>query len=493
MNENEKKERLASFSNSYGRMIATSEATYAYDSFSRYRIERVKKYTPEEIERIIDSGSLRAKIQLSRNYYTKGGFYQRILLHYATLLKYTGLLIPNPVFGKSLSESYIAKKYNNAMNFIDSANLPKLFTEIAIKALRDGTYYGIIQSVDSTSISIIDLPVFYCRSRFKDEAGNDLIEFDVTYFDTILDLDDRRKALQVYPKKITDWYRKYKQGKVDKRWVFVPAEIGICIPFLDGAPAFLNIIPAELEYDQARDINKERDLEEIRKIIVQKIPHLSDGGLLFEPDEAEIMHKGAAQMMGGNPNVSVLTTYADVDSIVSKTSNDNAVNSVEKSLLNIYSKSGSSPLLFGTESNLSLETSINNDMALMMTFARKLERIITFIVNDSYSNSNVTFKYTILPITFYNEFKYADEALKMANSGYSFLMPALAMGLSQKELSNIKDLENEVLDLKEKLIPLSTSFTESGNGPGRPEKDLEDKSEKTVANQESLDRGGSNG
>ena len=486
------KEFLTTFKSSYDNMIATSESSYNGSKYSStlYTRRSIRGYTPEEIENIIDSGSLASQINLSRIYFDKGGFYQRILLHYATLLKYTSLLIPNPSFGKSLSETYIQKKYFNAVSFIDKAGLPELFTKMAIRALRDGCYYGIISSVDNDNISIIDLPVYYCQTRFKDAKGNDLIEFDVSYFDTIVDKEDRKAALSVYPKAVANWYRRYKLGKV-KKWVFIPAEMGICLPFLDGRPMFLNIIPAAIEYDQARDINKERDLEEIRKIIVQKIPHLQDGGLLFEPDEAEVMHKGTVQMMRGNPNISVLTTYADVDAVVSKTSNDNTVGSVEKSLLNIYSEAGSSPQLFGTESNLSLETSINNDMALMMTFARKLDRLITFILNDRFGNSNVSFKYTILPITFYNERKYGEEALKMANSGYSFILPALAMDLSQRELGNIKDLENDVLDLKNKLIPLSTSYTESGNSPGRPELDPEEKSEKTIANEKSLDGGGS--
>jgi len=486
------KEFLTTFKSSYDNMIATSESSYNGSKYSStlYTRRSYREYTPEEIERIINSGSLASQIKLSRAFFDKGGFYQRILLHYATLLKYTGLLIPNPSFGKSLSELYIQKKYHNAVNFIDKAGLPDLFTNMAIRALRDGCYYGIINAIDNESISIIDLPVYYCQTRFKDVKGNDLIEFDVSYFDTIVDKEDRKAALQMYPKKVANWYRRYKLGKV-KRWVFIPAEISICLPFFDGHPMFLNIIPAAIEYDQARDINKERDLEEIRKIIVQKIPHLQDGGLLFEPDEAEVMHKGTVQMMKGNPNVSVLTTYADVDAIVSKTSNDNATSSIEKSLLNIYSEAGSSPQLFGTESNLSLETSINNDMALMMTFARKLDKVMTFVLNNKFGNSNVTFKYTILPITFYNEQKYCDNALKMANSGYSFILPALAMGLSQKELGNIKDLENDVLGLKEKLIPLSTAYTESGNSPGRPELPAEQKSAKTIANEKSLDGGGS--
>jgi hypothetical protein len=196
-------------------------------------------------------------------------------------------------------------------------------------------------------------------------------------------------------------------------------------------------------------------------------------------------------MMGKNENLSVLTTYADVDAIVSKTTNDNALNSVDKALANIYAEAGSSSQLFGTDSNLSLSTSILNDMALMMILAQKLENFITSIVNEKYGNSNVTFSYKILPITHYNQKDYVETSLKLANSGYSFLLPALAMDISQRDLSDIKSLENDVLKLKEKLQPLSTAYTETGN-VGRPEKDAQDKSAKTIANEKSLDNGGSN-
>ena len=488
----EKGKTLATFAKAISGMIAKNELSYNKSArWGRNRYERVKEYTLEEIEDIINSGSIEAQIILSRNYFNRGGFYQRLLLHYATLLKYTGLLIPNPSFGKNLSEKYIVKKYNNAVVFIDNAKLPKLFTHIAIKALRDGCYYGVIQKVTDSSISVLDLPIFYCRSRFKDKEGNDIVEFDVTYFDTIVDEEYRKKALAAYPKEVTNWYRRYKNRKTNKRWCFISPGVGICISLIDDKPIFLNVITAELEYEEAKDINKERDLEEIRKILVQKVPHLQDGGLLFEPEEALEMHRGAVDMLKKNENLSVLTTYTDVDAIVSKTSNDNALNSVDKALANIYAESGSSSQLFGTDSNLSLSTSITNDMALMMVLARKLESLITSIVNERYGNTNISFTYKILPISYYNQKDYAEESLKLANSGYSFLLPALAMDISQRELSSIKDLENDVLNLKEKLQPLSTSFTETGN-VGRPEKDAQDKSAKTIANEESLDRGGSN-
>ena len=487
----EQKRDLTSFTKAITAMIAKNESSYNLTRYGRNRYERVKEYTLEEIKNIIDSGSIDAQINLSRNYFEKGGFYWRLLMHYATLLKYTGLLIPNPSFGKNLSESYITKKYHSAVSFIDKANLPDLFTHIAAKVLRDGSYYGVIQEVTDKSISILDLPIFYCRSRFKDKEGNDIIEFNVTYFDTIRDKEYRKKAFAAYPANVVNWYKRWQTGKVKSSWCYISTSVGICMSLIDERPVFLNIIAAELEYDEAKDINKERDLEEIRKVLVQHIPHLTDGGLLFEPEEAVEMHKGAVDMMKKNENLSVLTTYADVDAIVSKTANDNALNSVDKALTNIYAEAGSSSQLFGTDSNLSLATSITNDMALMMVLARKLARLITSIINEKYGNTNITFTYKILPVSFYNQKEYVEETLKLANSGYSFLLPALAMDLSQRELSNVKDLENDVLKLKEKLLPLSTSYTETGN-VGRPAKDAQDKSAKTVANEESLDRGGSN-
>lgn len=497
MDNNADTQRLTSFTNAYKEMIAASEQ--AYDSSlwwgSRKDRQPVRTYTLEEIEQIIESGSVDSLIKLSRNYFYKSGYYRRIILHYATILKYIGMLIPNPSYGKNLSEQYINKRYFSAVDFVDRAEFPAISENIAVRALRDGCYYGLVQSVSKKGITILDLPTTYCASHFKDSLGRDIIEFNVTYFNTIVDKKAREGALSVYPKVISNWYRRYSNGKVKTPWVYVPASIGICIPFIDGKPSFLNIIPATIKYEKTIDTNMLRDMEEIRKILVQKIPHFTDGGLLFEPDEAVEIHRGAVNMLKGNPNISVLTSYADVDAIVSKTSNDNATSTSAAALNGIYTEAGTSSNLFGTDSNLALETSLNNDLALMMPFVHKLEKVFTSIINGLFANSNIDFTYKILPITYYNNSKFIEDSFKLANAGYSFLLPALASGLSQKQICSIKDLENDVLELQEKLIPLSLSYTTAGGEGtgkvGRPKKDPSDMSEKTEANQESLDRGGS--
>lgn len=472
-------------------MIATNDRAYGWDEWGNNRsVRRSKDYTLADIEHIINSGSLDAQVNLSRNYFDKDGFYKRLITHYATLMKYVGILIPNPSFGKSLSTDFISKKYYNATTFIDNMHIPSFLENCALRALCDGAYFGVIITLDKKTFSVLDLPGHYCCSRFKDIQGNDIIEFNVEYFNTIYDKKARDSALAVYPEVISKHYRKYKSGKIKNKWVKIPPEIGVCFPFYDGRPCFLNVIPASINYDEAVGTERDRQIEEIKKILVQKVPHLQDGSLLFEPVEALEMHKGAVGMLKGNKNISVLTTYTDVDAIVSRTSSESAQNNLEKMKDNIYYESGTSSQLFGTNSNLALSTSLINDMAFIMPLIHKFETFITNIVNFAHSNSNINFKYTILPVTYYNEKDYIAQALNMANSGYSFLIPAIAMGLSQNDINNIKDLENDVLKLRDKFIPLMTSYTQSSeeNKGGGQVKDLKDKSDKTAQNIEALDK-----
>lgn len=488
---------ISSYSKAQTKMIATSEATYGTLGTSRARyLERIRDYTPEKIERIITSGSLAEQQALSRNFFYKDGYYKQIIIHYATLLKYAGLLIPNPSLGKKLSTSHISKRYYNAIDYVEKMNLPVFLTDCATRALIDGCYYGVIVQLDKQNFSVLDLPSGYCQTRYKDLNGDDLIEFDVSYFNSIVDLTAKEQALASYPKFIRDAYKKWQKQKSSNSWVIIPSDIGICFPFFDGRPLFLSVIPASLEYDDAIQTERDRDAEEIRKILVQKIPHLQDGRLLFEPDEAAEMHAGAVGMLKGNKNISVLTTYADVDAVVSKTTGESTSKTLEQIEKNIYAQAGVSGQIFSSTGSSTLDASIKNDIALMMYLANKFSRFITNSINRIYGNTNITFKYQILPVSIHNMDKFVDQSFKLSGSGYSYLLPVVALGLSQRDIVNLKELENDVLKLGEKLIPLSSSYTQSSDNPtGRPKLDDSEKAEKTIKNEESLDNqagGGSN-
>ena len=496
---------LASFKKSQSAMIATSETAYGTRPGISQWAGRVKDYTEDEVKKIIESGSLVEQQRLSRNYFNKDGYYKQLILYYATLLKYVGLLIPNPTPGKNLSTSHIQKRYFQAMDYVDKMNLQTVFVEWAQKVLVDGCYYGVVSQVDKTHFAVLALPAAYCQTRFKDVAGNDLIEFDISYFNTITDESNKKAALAAYPDFVVSAYNKWRKGKLKSKWIIIPAEDSICFPMLDGRPFFLNVIPSTIKYDQAVETEQEREKEEIKKILVQKIPHLNDGRLLFEPDEAEEMHRGAVGMVRKNTNTTVLTTYADVNAISSRGSTENAgSNALESMKQNIYSQAGVSGEIFAATGGNTTETSIKYDTAIMMYLANKFARFVTNVVNDNFANSNISFKYTILPITHQNEAKYIDSSYKLATAGYSLALPALAQGFSQKDLVNLKDLENDVLKLGEKLVPPRTSFNSGGNEGkegnkpgntgeggdegGRPSKSAEEKKDQTIKNEESIEK-----
>lgn len=254
------------------------------------------------------------------------------------------------------------------------------------------------------------------------------------------------------------------------------------------------MLPAAIDFEEYVAIEKQRDLTELKKILIQKVPHTTNGDLIFEPDEATLMHEGAVGMLRNNENVSVLTTYADVDIQGVVDSRQTVNNTLKNAMDVIYGEAGVSRELFSSTGNLSLEKSINNVLSLMMVLARQIDRFFTRVLNTQFSNSTISFKYLTLPLTYYNGSDFLANSFKLAQSGYSLILPTLALGISQRDLIDLKDLENEVLDLRGKLKPPESAYTQSSDGSsegGRPPKADDEKTDKTLENEQSLDKGGS--
>ena len=501
---------LETFKTASKSMIASNENSYRDSYLNWERVKPIREYTVQEVKDIIRSSNADGQRELSRNYYNANGFYRQIITHYATLLHYYGILIPSPALGKSLQDKPIAKRYHGAMDFVDKTNLQSLGQRIAHKVLVDGTYYGAIQTMDKTTFTLMDLPYKYCRTRFQNEHGDAIVEFNVQFFNSIKDKKNQQAALRTYPKVISSYYRKWsKNSSTLSPWLFLPSDVGVAFNLFDARPYFLSIIPATIQYDIAVENELEREIEEIKKLVIQEIPHLNDGTLLFEPQEVAEMHDGTVKMLRtSNPNTSVLTTYGKVEVAGLKTSDSVTNNTLKNMLQNTYANAGVSGELFAATGSSSLGTSLEFDTALMMVLGNKIGTFLSNIVNLLYSNGVIRFKYKVLPITCHNDKDYMDNYFKLAGSGYSYILPAIAQGFNQSDLVNIKTLENDVLKLQEVLIPLSSAYTQSANGDnpegekgndeseapteegGRPQKEDLEKTEKTIKNKESKDKTG---
>lgn len=453
-------------------MIATSKDAYVKSDNKNSR-NRNKIYTKEEIERIVCGGNPVERAELSEFFFMTNGLYKRIILHYATFLTYSWLLVPQPKKRNyTVAEKGIPDAYYKASDFCTNFQIERKCANFTKDILVKGAYYGLINYTDNNAV-IQDLPFDYCRSRFKNENDIDIVELNLAFFETIKDENLRKEILKTYPKIIGAAYNKYKYNNGPK-WIFLPPEMGIYLAFFEERPFFLDLIPLLDDLDEYKDIDKARNLQSLRRILVQRIG--TDGmNLVFEPDEAEEMHEGAIGMLANNQDVDVLTTYANVD-LLDLSSDDDEKTQVQDVQNLILETAGVSKEFFFATTEAGLNFSTNNDLAMMMILAPRLAKFFTSIINYKYETKKVKFKLLILPLSYYNTDKYASYMKELGAFGYSFLTPIAASGIDQVDLPYLKALENEILDLDQILKPLQSSYTQSGKAQGEPVGDSNDTS-----------------
>lgn len=467
--------RITDFKKAFKDMIATSKDAYV-KSDAKYQRDRTYSYDKEDIIRIVNEGNPIERAALSEFFFATNGLYKRIILHYATFLTYSWILVPYPKdkMGKGdISEKKTAASYYSAADFCTTFQIDRKCALFAKDILIKGAYYGLIHDEGDTVV-IQDLPFDYCRSRFKNAHDVDIVEFNMAFFDTIRDEALRKEILDTYPKIIFKAYRKYKFHNGPK-WIFLPAEMGIYFSYFEERPFFLDLIPLLDDLDDYKDIDKERNMQALKRILVQQVP-LDGMQLVFEPEEAEAMHEGALDMMSNNKDVDVLTTYNKVE-LLDMSSDDDEKTEIEDIQNLIYSSAGLSKELFFSTTEAGLAYSVNNDLAMMMILGQRFAHFFTALLNYKFENKKVKFRLLILPISYYNSAEYTSRAKELAAFGYPFLTPILSTGLDQTNLAALKDLENELLELDEVLKPLQSAYTQSGKTAGQPIEGTDEKAD----------------
>lgn len=440
-------------------MIATSNEALVKSRSKQSNRKKNRTYSTEEIQKIVESGTSIEKAMLSEHFFTISGLYRRIILHYATFLTYSWLLVPH---GKrmnvKMSEKVNQKTYFEASDFCSNFGIERHCAQFAKDVLVYGGYYGLIHDTGE-HIAIQNLPFNYCRSRYKNSQDIDIVEFDMSFFDKeITDNELRKQILKTYPKVVQKGYRDYKKG--GDNWLFLPSQIGIYFTLFEESPFFLDLIPLIDDLEDYREINKERNLLALRRIITQEIPH--DGmKLVFEPEEAAGMHEGVVEMLSANSDTDVVTSYGKVN-LLDMSGIQQERTDVEIAQQLIYDAAGVSKELFSATTDAGMETSLKNDLSMMMVLGYKFAHFFSMLVDNKFGTKKISLKVLILPISFYNADEYISKAKDLAAFGYSFLTPITSTGIDQTNLADLKILENDILKLKDVLQPLQSSYTQSG-------------------------------
>lgn len=487
--------------------------------------------------------------EISNYFYNTNGIYSKVCDYFAYLYRYDWYITPEI---KDESEKSFEKAlidFNNILGYLDNSHIKKVCGDIASEVVKNGAYYGYI-SPSRDGLVLQQLPINYCRTRFN-IGDMPVIEFDMRFFDeNFRDVNYRMKILRMFPKEFQKGYVLYKQGKLEPDTEYYPLgrrdshlvntntqlnwrpgywytlEPGSAVKFCfnnGDQPLFINAIPAILDLDAAQDLDRRKQMQQLLKIVIQKLPLDKNGDLIFDVDEARDIHNNAVEMLQHAIGVDVLTTFADVqvedmaDSNTTTTSDD-----LERVERTVYNSLGVSKNLFNTDSNLSLEKSILQDESTMRVLLLQFNSFFDKITQQLGSNKKkYNYRFYMLETTQYNYQNLAKMYKDQVQMGYSKMLPQIAMGHSQSSIIHTAFFENKVLKLSEIMIPPLMSSTlnadsilgtnnQNGNSKnqktseetkstasttktvktsddaGRPEKADSEKSEKTIQNKESM-------
>ena len=487
--------------------------------------------------------------EISNYFYNTNGIYSKVCDYFAYLYRYDWYITPEI---KDESEKSFEKAlidFNNILGYLDNSHIKKVCGDIASEVVKNGAYYGYI-SPSKNGLVLQQLPINYCRTRFN-IGDMPVIEFDMRFFDeNFRDVNYRMKILRMFPKEFQKGYVLYKQGKLEPDTEYYPLgrrnshlvntntqlnwrpgywytlEPGSAVKFCfnnGDQPLFINAIPAILDLDAAQDLDRRKQMQQLLKIVIQKLPFDKNGDLIFDVDEARDIHNNAVDMLQHAIGVDVLTTFADVqvedmaDSNTTTTSDD-----LERVERTVYNSLGVSKNLFNTDSNLSLEKSILQDESTMRVLLLQFNSFFDKITQQLGSNKKkYNYRFYMLETTQYNYQNLAKMYKDQVQMGYSKMLPQIAMGHSQSSIIHTAFFENKVLKLSEIMIPplmsstlnadsilgtnnqnnnsknqktseetkstaSTTKTVKTSDGAGRPEKADSEKSEKTIQNKESM-------
>ena len=486
----------------------------------------------------INNGNIDAMREISNFFYKTSGIYNRMCRYMAYIYRYDWMITPVvnrglsvvPKADKDLTETNKNKALEDFFKILktfDEFNVKKFCGDVALKVIRNGCYYGYLIPTTNGKISVQELPPRYCRTRFCINE-QPVVQFNMSFFDDFyLTVEQRTKVLNLFPDEFKKGYRAYKQGKLNGRdfpgdtsgWYTLDPNSTIKFNINgDDYPLFIAAIPTLIDLDIARDLDQKRMAQKLLRIIIQKMPLDKNGDSIFDIDEAKELHNNAVKMLKKSIGTDVLTTFADVDvADMSDKSNTTQSDDVNRVKMSVFDEFGTSVDNFNSTSNAALKYSDLNDASNMYNLLQQFEGFLNRLLKPYNTNSKrVYYTAQILETTNSNYQDMAKLYRGQTQLGFSKMLPQIALGQSESSILATAYWENEILNLIEVFVPPISSATmnadtlqaltgksadnnaaaagqssgssqiQSDSKAGRPEKADEDKSDKTIANRESL-------
>lgn len=387
--------------------------------------------------------------------------YRRLLWHFASLYSFHWNLTPVLNLEKLPDQTKLNKAFFEMCQTIEKIDLPIEMKNVMYFAFRDGIFYGFIYE-DDDSIFIHRLDPDYCKP-VQLESGVLNFAFDFSYFKKY------PEVLETWDSSFKSMYDAYEKDTTNMRWQILDPQKTICIkadPELDEIlPFFVGIFEALLDLIDARTLQRNKDIIQNYKLILQKIPAFGETSAKELDDfklQWETIKQFSAQLADSVPEaVGVVTTPMEIDT-VDFAPDDNSNDLVSSSMKQVFDDSGVSQLIFNsnTSGSTGVDASIKSDLAISWNVVGSIERWVKRFIK--YRETTISFEFEILDVNIFNKDAAVTRELKLANSGVPNKMKlAATAGITPTEVMSNMVWENSFLKIHENWVPLQTSYTMS--------------------------------
>lgn len=415
--------------------------------------------------------------------------FRRLIQYFAGLSDLAYVVSPSKIDPQSANPKTISRNYRKTINALTAMNIRTQFPKILIVCLREDVFYGTMW-VANDSITIQQLPSDYCS--ISTIEGNVLnVTFDFSYFDS------HGAMLEFYPPEFKKKYNIY-QKKRTSRWIELDSPTSFAIKcnndVLDYAmPPFAGILREVYDLEDYKQLKLSKTALENYAMLDMRLPMDKDGRWLLDYDKAREFWQNLDAVLP--EEVGSVLTPMPINKVSFERSNTGDIDTVANAEQNLFSAAGVSSLLFNNTkaSSNALLLSVKADQSITYGIVKSIEDMVNrFIQAQSYGKN---FKVTFLDCSIYNRKELGDQYLKAAQFGLpTVMLYAASQGLGQAEFDSMNFLENDVLNLKDVLIPLKSSTqtssqtanssdseapTDEGGRPPKDDSELTDSGEQS--------------
>ena len=412
--------------------------------------------------------------------------YARLINFYANMFVLDARsVVPKYDLIKPPKGSEMLRSYNDTLDNLDRMRLQGEMYVPLITCFIQDVFYGVV-IYDDTGIFIFPWPADYAKITGKYMTGDFSYAVDVSY------LNKYQELLEFMPEPFQSLWNAYQQD--GQRWQPMPDEYALCLKFRSEdidtiVSPLVAILNSLINLIDLEDVQAIADAQSIYKMLWIELETL----------------QGAKDINDWQIDPSIVTDY--FDTMVANALPDYISAAIVPGKLNEISfpddqTADTSKIAKATEAVLNTAggaeilngSTINNTYAFKLACIANTEYAISSLLPQIQSWTNRFLGYQVknpcsvkfFPISVYTKADFKEQMLTAAQNGMPTKLAYNTLNhFSEKETIALNVLEEEILGLTDKLVPLSTSYTKSGaeagetgeTGQGRPELDVGDLSD----------------